>query len=192
MRVSSGDDPFGSRMVSEAKGAGHGTGLSVLVERNLPDPNRIRELLASRFLHDPKFEVTVNGTSLPFTELPGFSGKQELIAVDPVSLGFNRESFYRAGVSLILTETCPLCDHEWDPDKLRQHLAAKLKHLETLSARRKVAQKKLTPIIALMRSAQTTIHAVVRAAELAKPPLPAEAAREFIASCRAREHSRTR
>jgi len=85
VRVSSGSEPFASQMTSEKEQDGHGTRLSVIVERNLPDPDRMRAVLASRFLHDPKFAVTVNGTSLPFTELPGFSGKRDLTVVDPVS-----------------------------------------------------------------------------------------------------------
>ena len=85
VRVSSGAEPFASRMTSKAAKDGHGMRLSVIVERNRPDPDRIREVLASRFLHDPKFAVTVNGKSLPFTELPGFGGKRDLTVVDPVS-----------------------------------------------------------------------------------------------------------
>jgi hypothetical protein len=85
VRVSSGKEPFASRMTSETQDGGHGMQLGVAVERNLPDPARIREVLASRFLHDPKFAVVVNGTSLPFTELPGFSGTRVLTVTDPVS-----------------------------------------------------------------------------------------------------------
>ncbi|WP_423599331.1 ATP-binding protein [Roseateles sp. MS654] len=35
------------------------------VARHLPDVNRIREGLASRFLHDPQFVIRVNGGSRP-------------------------------------------------------------------------------------------------------------------------------
>jgi hypothetical protein len=83
VRVASGKEPFASTMTAESKKNGHGTRVSVEVERNRPDADRIRELLASRFLHDPKFAVSVNGKSLPFTELPGFSGKRDLKIIDP-------------------------------------------------------------------------------------------------------------
>jgi hypothetical protein len=48
--------------------AGHGTRLSVLVERHLPDPDRIRDILSARFLHDPQFVVRVNGVSISLPE----------------------------------------------------------------------------------------------------------------------------
>lgn len=49
----------------------HGTRLSVLVERHLPDPDRIREILSARFLHDPRFVVRVNGQSLSLADQTG-------------------------------------------------------------------------------------------------------------------------
>ena len=73
VHVSSGKEPFESRPAGDFKRTGHGTRLSVRVERGLPDPDRIREVLSSRFLHDPSFSITVNGTSLPLTDLPGFA-----------------------------------------------------------------------------------------------------------------------
>lgn len=54
--------------------AGHGTRLVVKVERHLPDPNRIRDILSARFLHDPQFVVRVNGASI---ELPEHTGLVE-------------------------------------------------------------------------------------------------------------------
>lgn len=50
---------------------GNGTCLSVVVERHLPDPDRIREILSARFLHDPEFQVRVNGTSITLPEHTG-------------------------------------------------------------------------------------------------------------------------
>ena len=50
---------------------GHGTRLSVVVERNIPDANRIREILSARFLHDPQFVVRVNGQSISLPEQSG-------------------------------------------------------------------------------------------------------------------------
>ena len=35
---------------------GHGTRLEVIVEKNLPKPDKIGEILSARFLHDPQFK----------------------------------------------------------------------------------------------------------------------------------------
>ena len=50
---------------------GHGTRLSVVVERHLPDEGRIREILSARFLHDPQFIVRVNGQSVSLADQTG-------------------------------------------------------------------------------------------------------------------------
>lgn len=49
----------------------HGTALSVVVERHLPDPDKVREILSARFLHDPQFVVRVNGHSVSLAEQSG-------------------------------------------------------------------------------------------------------------------------
>lgn len=48
-----------------------GTRVSVIAARHLPDVNRIREGLASRFLHDPQFVIRVNGESVALADLAG-------------------------------------------------------------------------------------------------------------------------
>lgn len=58
---------------------GHGTKLSVIVQRHLPDANDIRELLAGRFVHDPQFVVRVNGVSVALADQTGLIEKQDLL-----------------------------------------------------------------------------------------------------------------
>lgn len=58
--------------------SGHGTCLSVVVERHLPDPDRIRDILSARFLHDPEFHVRVNGASITLPEHTGLIEQTEL------------------------------------------------------------------------------------------------------------------
>lgn len=60
-------------------GTGHGTRLSVRVERHLPDADRIRDILLARFLHDPQFVVRVNGTSIALPEHSGLVEKVSLL-----------------------------------------------------------------------------------------------------------------
>jgi hypothetical protein len=57
---------------------GHGTRLSVVVERHLPDADRAREILSARFLHDPQFTARVNGESISLPELAGLIEKTTL------------------------------------------------------------------------------------------------------------------
>lgn len=58
--------------------AGHGTRLTVRVDRHLPDPDRVRDILSARFLHDPQFVVRVNGTSIALPEHSGLVEKVSL------------------------------------------------------------------------------------------------------------------
>jgi len=57
---------------------GHGTKLSVVVERHLPDPDKIREILSARFLHDPQFVVRVNGQSVSLANQTGLIERADL------------------------------------------------------------------------------------------------------------------
>ncbi|WP_095152673.1 ATP-binding protein [Pseudomonas sp. Irchel s3b5] len=75
-----GKDPFRIINESSSQKDGHGTKLSVIVERHLPDPDKIREVLSARFLHDPRFEVRVNGRSVSLPEHLGLI-EQSTIAV---------------------------------------------------------------------------------------------------------------
>lgn len=81
--VASGEEPCVATLLKEAEKSGHGTAVSVRVKRRLPDPDRIREVLASRFLHDPKFVVAVNRASLPLTDLPRLTETRDLSVEDP-------------------------------------------------------------------------------------------------------------
>ncbi|RYE41433.1 MAG: ATP-binding protein [Hyphomicrobiales bacterium] len=58
---------------------GHGTKLSVIVQRHLPDADAIREILAGRFVHDPQFVVRVNGVSVALADQTGLIEKQDLL-----------------------------------------------------------------------------------------------------------------
>ncbi|MGB9120720.1 MAG: ATP-binding protein [Candidatus Angelobacter sp.] len=60
-----GKDPFELVNEESRKARGHGTKLVARVTRNLPSAERIRGVLAARFLHDPQFIVKVNGKSVP-------------------------------------------------------------------------------------------------------------------------------
>jgi hypothetical protein len=78
VELSSGEHPFVIRSEKCRKGDGFGTAVETEVVRNLPYSDLIRETISGRFIHDPRFVVSVNGTVLPLASHPG--------ADDPVKL----------------------------------------------------------------------------------------------------------
>lgn len=70
--------PFYIESETKEQKAGHGTRLTVHVERNLPDPDQIRTILAARFIHDPEFLVEVNGRSVPLSQHEGLINSETL------------------------------------------------------------------------------------------------------------------
>ena len=67
----SGPSPFVLRSETLGQRDGTGTQLSVQVMRKLPDADEILAVLAARFVHDPEFEVRVNGVQRSFSEIEG-------------------------------------------------------------------------------------------------------------------------
>jgi hypothetical protein len=80
--TASGHDPFVLKDQKLFKAEGHGTRLSSSVARNLPSADRILEMLAARYLHDPRFTVEVNGSAVDLTELSGFLDEQTVVVSD--------------------------------------------------------------------------------------------------------------
>ncbi|HEM7399432.1 ATP-binding protein [Citrobacter farmeri] len=73
-----GSSPFVCRSETEEKHIGSGTRLQVRVTRKLPDADEILTVLSARFIHDPEFEVRVNGKLRPFTEIDGRISEETL------------------------------------------------------------------------------------------------------------------
>lgn len=65
----SGPSPFVVRSEEFAERDGAGTRLSVSVTRKMPDAKEIITVLAARFIHDPGFQIRVNGTPLTLAKL---------------------------------------------------------------------------------------------------------------------------
>jgi hypothetical protein len=74
----SGPSPFVLRNVTHRKREGTGSRLAVQVERKLPDAEEILTVLAARFVHDPEFEIRVNGVHRPFAAIEGKVSEQTL------------------------------------------------------------------------------------------------------------------
>ena len=69
--ASSGKDPFELVRQELFDCVEPGTALTAVARRNVPDPDRIRRVLSTRFLHDPQFRVMVNGESVSLEALHG-------------------------------------------------------------------------------------------------------------------------
>lgn len=78
VRTTTGKDPFVERLLRQFDKPGHGTKLSVIVTRHLPNATRIRDLISTRFLHDPRFNIVVNGESVAVEEHPNLLKDFEL------------------------------------------------------------------------------------------------------------------
>lgn len=74
----SGPSPFVLRSEALSKRAGSGTRLSVQVARKLPDADEILTVLSARFIHDPEFEIRVNGVQRSFSEIEGRVSEETL------------------------------------------------------------------------------------------------------------------
>jgi recombinational DNA repair ATPase RecF len=81
-----------------------------------------------------------------------------------------RESFYSAGVGLILDENCPFCDLQWDIAALRAHLQQKLGKLREITEKRAGITAAIAPILEKLRAVQGVIRLAVQHAKLADPP----------------------
>jgi hypothetical protein len=88
--TTSGKDPFVIVSENIIKAVGHGTKLSTSVSRHLPDPEKILDVLAARFLHDPEFTVYVNGRTVPLEDHTGLIDK----TVIKIARGVRAEAFF--------------------------------------------------------------------------------------------------
>jgi histidine kinase/DNA gyrase B/HSP90-like ATPase len=77
--------PFVLKSQKEEPATDHGTRLEVVVSKNLPDPERILQVISARFLHDPEFRITINGNTVPLEEHVGLINTCD-ITIDGVKL----------------------------------------------------------------------------------------------------------
>ncbi|WNS42072.1 ATP-binding protein [Paenibacillus sp. MMS20-IR301] len=84
--VTSGQQPFTLLREERIQTVGHGTTLRAKVERNLPNPKVVRDLLSARFMQDPRFQVTVNGASIELMQHGGLIDSRQIIVNDNVTL----------------------------------------------------------------------------------------------------------
>lgn len=74
----SGPSPFVLRSNEVESRSGSGTRLIVRVDRHLPDPEEILTVLTARFVHDPEFEIRVNGIIRAMQDINGIVNRTEI------------------------------------------------------------------------------------------------------------------
>lgn len=80
--------PFIIKEESFKKSKSSGTRLEVTVEKNLPNPATILEVISARFLHDPKFYVSINRQTIQLEEHKGLI-ESSPVEVDDIKLQVN-------------------------------------------------------------------------------------------------------
>jgi hypothetical protein len=78
VRTQSGNSPFVFSPTQAGERNGNGTRLVVEVTRNLPNPEEILTVLAARFVHDPEFEIRVNGMTRQIQDIDGIVSRTAL------------------------------------------------------------------------------------------------------------------
>ncbi len=81
LTTNSEKQPFIIKSESFKKSTQTGTKLEVVVEKNLPNPSTILEVISARFLHDPKFIVSINRQTIHLEEHKG------LVETVPLEVG---------------------------------------------------------------------------------------------------------
>jgi len=107
------------------------------------------------------------------------------LAEDPViKKSMKREAFFMSGLELAEAGTCPFCDIPWELDKLKMHIKAKLDHLKEVSIKREAAEKKLAPLIIVLRKVKASMDTLAGYGALTTPHLAMKTAHECSTFCR--------
>lgn len=78
-----------------------GTRLEVIVVKNLPKPERILNIISARFLHDPKFIVSINKKTVPLEQLTGLIDSKKIQINDNISIHVHFIDSLKAGRSTL-------------------------------------------------------------------------------------------
>ena len=83
-KVSHGNAPFIISNHVNNKKPGHGTRISAILSRHLPDADVMTDILSARFLYDPNFMVRINGALLNLENHKGNIYSKELITTSGI------------------------------------------------------------------------------------------------------------
>jgi hypothetical protein len=71
-------EPFVIKSEAFERSKTNGTRLEVFITKNLPNLNKIADVISARFLHDPKFVVSINNRIIHLEEFSGLISSTEL------------------------------------------------------------------------------------------------------------------
>lgn len=78
--------PFIIKDYKFEKSTKSGTRLEVTINKNLPTPKKILDIISARFLHDPKFIVSINKKTVPLEQLSGLINSQKIQINDNIKI----------------------------------------------------------------------------------------------------------
>lgn len=86
IEVSSGESPYKITEHKEYKKDGHGTIISAIADRHIPNVEDIKEILSVRFLYDPRFFVKINGEQVELLEHKDVTFQEKIKIFDFINL----------------------------------------------------------------------------------------------------------
>jgi len=86
IEISEGDAPYKITEHQTSEKDGHGTKVSTIISRHIPNFEQIKEILSVRFLYDPQFSVTLNGNQIDLLEHKGVVYQKEIKLLNKYSL----------------------------------------------------------------------------------------------------------
>ncbi len=78
--------PFIIKDYNFEKSTKGGTRLEVLVDKYLPKPEKILNIISARFLHDPSFIVSINKKTVPLEQLSGLIDSKQIKINEDISI----------------------------------------------------------------------------------------------------------
>ncbi|MFA5167248.1 MAG: AAA family ATPase [Candidatus Omnitrophota bacterium] len=148
-----------------------------------PQPVAKTQILADiQAAREAVAELTMESSVLHVSEAK--KALEELVA-DPIAFAsVKKETFYTTGFELIENETCPFCDVEWNPDKLKKRIQEKMARLQEIAKKRDDAENKIIPLIESLEKADFAISALARYAALTGNAQIIQAATDFKGVCK--------
>ena len=78
--------PFVIKNYKFEKSTKGGTRLEVIVNKNLPKQEKILNIISARFLHDPKFIVSINKQSVPLEQMSGLINSEKIVVNENITI----------------------------------------------------------------------------------------------------------
>jgi recombinational DNA repair ATPase RecF len=107
------------------------------------------------------------------------------LADDPQAVaGAKQEAFLRSGLSLALSDACPLCDNQWDLGKLKAHIQQKIFRFEEIAKKKAALATKFSPLTKLLNEIDAALAPLMQYGALHKPPVTTQVIRTYRTACR--------